>query len=566
MSRKWPAKTMFHEITLRRTCMVCSTCGKPLHHRVTRRRCVYRLTGPTRLACQMVRCTNPACAEYNQLLGPDAERRIACPQWRIDWEILLWIGFRRYKRHWSIPQIQAELLDTYQLALPVALLADYLRRYQTMVAARHMDPAQLQQAYRDIPNLILTIDGIQPEKGHETIYVVRELRQQRVWFAESLLSSATEEIQALIQRARLLAERLGKPVCGWMSDKQDAFVTAIAAEFPGTPHRYCANHFLRDLAAPMLAVDSAAKIRMRHKVRGLRALERICLQSPPAFVDTAERLTPAQHQWAAQILLSYCAAIRGILNASQGGPLWPPGWNMADGLREVGRSLARNLACSPTPITPLLHRLRGYIQRGLAEYEKAMVPIGTALGQVLVVWALIHPESGKYQAYHAAFRQWAERSSQAEDSFTQHIGRIMTSFEAGLFCGGETLDLPEDNLDLERWIKGPKGHERHISGRQHVGLRIVAEAPTLLLAFDAHLSRSTPFTIDELLPYVNAEIPVSQQEAMTRHRMMRKARSKKTKHHLRTVRKRLSTACHMVSAVNGEACIQSIAMLFELIV
>ena len=30
----------------------------------------------------------------------------------------------------------------------------------------------------------------------------------------------------------------------WLSDKQDAFVTGIAAEFPEVPHRYCDNHFL----------------------------------------------------------------------------------------------------------------------------------------------------------------------------------------------------------------------------------------------------------------------------------------------------------------------------------
>ena len=42
---------------------------------------------------------------------------------------------------------------------------------------------------------MLSIDGLQPEKGHETLYVVRELRQQRVWFAQALLSSATSEIR-----------------------------------------------------------------------------------------------------------------------------------------------------------------------------------------------------------------------------------------------------------------------------------------------------------------------------------------------------------------------------------
>ena len=59
-----------------------------------------------------------------------------------------------------------------------------------------------------------------------------------------------------------------------MSDKQDAFVRGIAAEFPGVPHRYCANHFLRDVAKPVLEADSRAKVKMRRTVRGLRALER----------------------------------------------------------------------------------------------------------------------------------------------------------------------------------------------------------------------------------------------------------------------------------------------------
>ena len=40
------------------------------------------------------------------------------------------------------------------------------------------------------------------------------------------------------------------------------------------PHRYCQNHFLRDVAQPVVDMDSQAKVKMRRKVRGLRALER----------------------------------------------------------------------------------------------------------------------------------------------------------------------------------------------------------------------------------------------------------------------------------------------------
>src|SRR5437764_11356386 len=146
-----------------------------------------------------------------------------------------------------------------------------------MVTARQGDPGQLAREYAGVDDLVLAIDGLQPEKGHETLYVVRELRRKRVWFAEPLLSSATPEVQRVIALARQWAERLDKPVGVWMSDKQDAFVQAIGTEFPTTPHRYCHNHFLRDVAKPVLELDSQTKVK-RRKVRGLRTIERRVLE------------------------------------------------------------------------------------------------------------------------------------------------------------------------------------------------------------------------------------------------------------------------------------------------
>src|SRR3982751_2274948 len=149
----------------------------------------------------------------------------------------------------------------------------YIHRSQRMLAARQHDPQQLAAADGNVDAVMLAIDGLQPEKGHETLYVVRELERKRVWFAEALLSSATAEVQHLLAQARAWAERLGKPVRLWMSDKQGAFVRGIAAEFPGVPHRYCTNHFLRDVAKPVLEADSHAKGQMRRTVRGVHAIE-----------------------------------------------------------------------------------------------------------------------------------------------------------------------------------------------------------------------------------------------------------------------------------------------------
>lgn len=152
---------------------------------------------------------------------------------------------------------------------------------------------------------------------------------------------------------------MGKTVVLWVSDKQDAFVTGIAAEFPGVTHRYCDNHFLRDAAKPVLEADSHAKVQMRRKVRGLRKIEQAVLKHEresaepnPATNDPEATLTVStesvrpkatNEDSACAVVLAYCTAVRGILNDDQGGPLEPPGLRMADALNEVRDSIQRNL-------------------------------------------------------------------------------------------------------------------------------------------------------------------------------------------------------------------------------
>jgi hypothetical protein len=131
-----------------------------------------------------------------------------------------------------------------------------------MLAARQHVLDTLRGHYRGFRQVVLSIDGLQPEKGHETLYVVHELLGKRLWFGEALVSASADEVQRLIAQAKRWAEALGKSMTLWISDEQDAFVKGIKSEFPGVPHRYRANHFLRDLAKPVLKADSPAKVQM----------------------------------------------------------------------------------------------------------------------------------------------------------------------------------------------------------------------------------------------------------------------------------------------------------------
>src|SRR5947209_13920208 len=195
MCYRWPEDTQFTPVVLSVEQEACSLCQRRLHVCDHRFHPIFSLQGPLQLVCKLAHCPDPGCPAHRHTLSPLAETQITLPYWLIGWDVFSWLGFRRFTRHWSIPQLQAELRDSYRIRLSDDAIAGYLKRYRCMVAARHQDAALRAQHYQDIASLVLTIDGLQPEKGHETLYVVRELRGKRVWFAEALLSSSADEVR-----------------------------------------------------------------------------------------------------------------------------------------------------------------------------------------------------------------------------------------------------------------------------------------------------------------------------------------------------------------------------------
>jgi hypothetical protein len=656
MRFRWPETTHFHRLVLDVEQDRCDQCGCRLHICDHRIRHIYTLEHPLELCCRLAHCSDTACLSRPHTLSAAAELSVALPGWLIGWDVFAFIGHRRFVRHWSVPAIRHELSDSYRIKISPDAISLYIQRYQNMVAARQQDFDLLQRAYQNIDTVDLTIDGLQPEKGHETLYAVRELKAKRVWFAEALLSSNESEVSRLLIRAGDLAKQLGKPIRLWMSDKQDAFVKGIAAQFPGIPHRYCANHFLRDLAKPTLASDSHAKVQMRTKVRGLRAIEREVLQEqkqentattqpPPAAPATASPVSadeegtseevpaaererkpsvlaeidlaseaattspngpeampgvPAEVELASEaatpspdgpeampgpsdpaqsretrsplcagegnmaatatvvasavpvlaggqadqgveiagertsgVVLDYCAAVRGILNDDQGGPLHPPGIRMAEALREVRASLQNNLGVNkPGPAHGQLERLAGCIDRGLEEVKAEQQEVNEQVKEIQRVAQTLDVESGTLEQRKEKYEQLQEEYQQKTGEFFERLAKGMQAWGSGLFRKVEQKEgekAPVDNLDLERFFRNPKGHERRIHGHKHAGVRIVQEGPTLLLTLDAHLEHEDPFTAEDLLPYRKAQPPKDQQEAINRRKVMRKARSKKNR-------------------------------------
>ena len=152
--------------------------------------------------------------------------------------------------------------------------------------------------------MILALDGLQPDKGHEVLWVVREVLSGEILLARSLLVSGREELSGLLREALVGLEEI--PIKGVISDGQPAVRQAVATNLPGVPHQLCQFHYLREAGRPIWEADRHAQKELRKRVRGIRAIEH----------QVEERTDPE-----AEVIRGYCAAVRGALSETGHPPL-----------------------------------------------------------------------------------------------------------------------------------------------------------------------------------------------------------------------------------------------------
>jgi hypothetical protein len=118
------------------------------------------------------------------------------------------------------------------------------------------------------------VDGIQPEKGNETVYLVRDALTGRVLAAEQVTSSDTEAMKTLLAPVVALERERKVNVLGTITDAQESELLAVEALWPDVPHQVCQFHALRDASASAFEAEKHVKTAMRKhlqpKVRAVR--------------------------------------------------------------------------------------------------------------------------------------------------------------------------------------------------------------------------------------------------------------------------------------------------------
>lgn len=298
----------------------CPQCGRTLWAANKPQRTVVTLEGLVRLRLQVRSCRNPECSRRRICLRPEQEGRFALPQHEFGLDVVALVGVLRHAEHRSVPEIHAELA---RRGVPICLrsVGNLLDRYDELLALSCLDAERLKAITAKAGRVILAIDGLQPDVGHEVLWVIRDVLSGEVLLAKSLLSSTQDDLAKLLREVKAT---LDVPIAGVVSDGQTSIRKAVAEALEGVPHQLCQFHYLREAALPVYEADRHAKVQLKKKVRGIRPIER----QVEGRADTE-----------AETVRGYCAAVRSALTDDGRPPLEASGLKLQDRLAKVAESL-----------------------------------------------------------------------------------------------------------------------------------------------------------------------------------------------------------------------------------
>jgi len=225
----------------------CPACRQRMWADYSNRRTVASLWGLTRLVLHVRRCHQRQCPRYLQPYRPESEGRYALPQHEFGLDVLAHIGALRYAEHRSVPEIHQHLTDR-GLAISERTVTNLLDRYDELLAVSLTDSRRLQGLLAQQGRVVLALDGLRPDVGHEVLWVLRDCLSGEVLLARSLLSGRQQDLAALIGQVR---DGLAVPIVGVISDGQHSIRKAVAQALPGVPHQLCQFHYLREAARPI---------------------------------------------------------------------------------------------------------------------------------------------------------------------------------------------------------------------------------------------------------------------------------------------------------------------------
>jgi hypothetical protein len=322
MARNQPRPEATSELRLEPLDGRCRLCEERLWVAYHNARTVTTLEGLVRLRLVVRRCVNRECELYQESHRPEQEGAFALPQGEFGLDVIALVGALRHAEHRSVPEIHRELSGR-GVGISERSVTNLLDRYEELVALRLSEHAGLRERLEEQGRVVLALDALQPDVGHEVLWVVRECLSGEVLLARSLLGGTQGELAPLL---REVTDALPVPVAGVISDGQHAIRKAVQSALPGVPHQLCQFHYLREAAKEVYEADRHAKKELKKRVRGVRPIE---------------RALEGREDPEAEAVRGYCLAVRSAITDDGRAPLAASGLKLHERLSSIHDSVER---------------------------------------------------------------------------------------------------------------------------------------------------------------------------------------------------------------------------------
>src|SRR5882762_1438227 len=325
MARRSPRPEATQEKTLIPLKESCEQCGQPLWVARHNHRTVTTLSGVWKLTLVVRQCIEPTCACFHQRFHSEEEGSCALPHGEFGLEIIALIGQWRYREHRSVPEMH-QMLIARGINIAQRSVTHLMQRYEELVTLRITDHERIKAQLKKQGHVILAIDGLQPDVGHEVLWVVRDCLSEEILLARPLLSSTQGDLTALLTEVKNQLQELEVPVKGVISDGEETIGKAVTFVFPKAPHQLCQFHYLKDATKLLYEADRHAKTELKKHLRGIRPIERALEEQ-----STSEN----------EAIRGYCRAVRAALTDDSRSPLQPSGLKLSDRITQIHDSIAR---------------------------------------------------------------------------------------------------------------------------------------------------------------------------------------------------------------------------------
>ncbi len=432
----------------------CLECGGKLKrsHRVWNKYIV-QLTGTTYVVSVGYRCSENNCSSDTVYRSAMAET-LSLKYYSFGMDVIAKVGNMRFNWNRTLKEIHSELNKSILIS---ERETQYLIEiYMLLIAGVKQDKSYLGNVISK-EGIVLSIDGIQPEKGNEVLYILRDVLSGEVLCSENLLSSDEESIKGIIQPVI----DLGYPILGVISDGQSSIRLAVTELLPDVPYQLCHYHYLDEVSQGLEEEDRKLKTKLKKEIRDIRTVERRIEKMESNLETDREK----------DILKDFTIAIRTVGLENSIYPFNCGGIKVYEQLVDIEMALD---ACQRAKDHPLLKRMKDMVSI-YKTYSGEYKDVNMLFSLVKRIATLIDPDNFPednevkrkqrligYMGYVARMKKEYPKLS----SFLNHIVKVTKSFLPYLFAYLRCSHLPVTNNDLEVFHRRMKTSHRRRTGRK----------------------------------------------------------------------------------------------------